>query len=133
MVRKPQNSRGDGRAVVHCHRVFAWQCDGAQCGFPWGAEPPVQFSSLGCSFSGRRGVRANTLIRANTQTHLCGPCRYKLACWWYFSLIRFLSNLPELEISQENQCIQKQELMRRLPFYFCLGSAFKFHISEMKE
>lgn len=37
MVRKPQNSRGDGRAVVHRHRAFVWQCDGAQCGFPWGA------------------------------------------------------------------------------------------------
>lgn len=71
MVRKPQNSRGDGRAVVHRRRAFVWQCGGAQCGFPWGAEPPLQFSSLGCSFLGWRGVRANTLIRAHAH-----PCKH---------------------------------------------------------
>ena len=78
------------------------------------------------------GISVHTHIHANRQTRVCRSCQYKLARWCYFSLIWFLSNLPEAEISQQNQCVQKQELMRRLPFYFCLDSAFKVNVPQLK-
>lgn len=78
------------------------------------------------------GISVCTHVHAIQQARTCGSCPYKPACCCYFSVLWFLSNPPDVEISPQNQCIQKQELMRRLPFSFCFDSAFKFNVPQLK-
>lgn len=45
---------------------------------------------------------------ADGQPHVCGPCQYRLVRWCYFSLIWFLSNPPEVEISQQSHLLHSK-------------------------
>lgn len=82
------------------------------------AELSLQVFFIGCSFSELWDIRAHA--HPHRQADACRSCPYQLARWCYFSLIWFLSNSPEVEISQQNQCIQSRSWWEGFPFIFAL-------------